>query len=96
MIVAPLTPVTETTAVTGPRGRRPRWCRTDHNWQKSLRYRHTETRPTAHYESDVLTVEWDDDLEAVVMNWRDFASGDAYREGLNAGLELVEETGATN
>ncbi|RKD88095.1 STAS/SEC14 domain-containing protein [Halopiger aswanensis] len=50
----------------------------------------------AHYESDVLTVEWDSSLEAVVMNWHDFATGETYREGLNAGLDLAIEKGAAN
>lgn len=50
----------------------------------------------AYYESDELVVEWDPAAEAVVMNWLDFASGDAYRTGLNEGLELVERENARN
>jgi len=50
----------------------------------------------AHYETDFLTVEWDDSVEAVVMNWTDFAEGDDYRDGLDAGLELVKQRNAEN
>lgn len=50
----------------------------------------------AHYESDVLTIEWDAALGAVVMNWHDFATGETYREGLNAGLDLAIEKDAAN
>ncbi|ESP87800.1 STAS/SEC14 domain-containing protein [Candidatus Halobonum tyrrellensis] len=50
----------------------------------------------AYYESDVVTVEWNESLGAVVMNWHAFASGEKYREGLNEGLELVEREGARN
>jgi hypothetical protein len=49
-----------------------------------------------HYDERHLTVRWDDSLDAVVMEWHDFAEGDPYREGLNAGLELVEQKGADN
>jgi hypothetical protein len=30
------------------------------------------------------------------MKWHDFAQGGDFREGLNAGLELVQNKGATN
>lgn len=50
----------------------------------------------SHYERDHLTVSWDDSLRSVVMDWHDFAEGEPYREGLNAGLELVNEKGAPN
>ncbi|AHF99132.1 hypothetical protein HALLA_10030 [Halostagnicola larsenii XH-48] len=50
----------------------------------------------AYYESDELTIEWDPTIETVVMNWHAFAKGDAYRNGLDKGLELVEDKGATN
>ncbi|SDQ26007.1 STAS/SEC14 domain-containing protein [Natronobacterium texcoconense] len=50
----------------------------------------------AYYESDELTIEWDTTLQTVVMDWHNFAEGDAYRDGLNAGLELVEEKNAAN
>ncbi|WP_323171447.1 hypothetical protein [Natrialba sp. PRR66] len=50
----------------------------------------------AHYESDALTVEWDRTLDAVVMNWQDFAKGDTYRDGLDAGLDLANQKRAQN
>lgn len=50
----------------------------------------------AYYESDALTIEWDASINAVVMDWHQFAKGDDYREGLNEGLELVEEKSAEN
>lgn len=50
----------------------------------------------AHYESDALTIEWDSSIDAVVMNWHDFAKGDTYREGLNEGLKLVDQRNAEN
>lgn len=50
----------------------------------------------AHYTAPHLTVEWDRSLEAVVMNWHDFAKGEDFREGLEKGLELVERKGARN
>ncbi|SEW02458.1 hypothetical protein [Natrinema salifodinae] len=49
-----------------------------------------------YYDSDVLTVEWDPELEAVVMNWHDFAQSEVYRNGLNQGLKLVVEKEASN
>lgn len=50
----------------------------------------------AYYESDELTIEWEPTIEAVVMDWHAFAKGEAYRNGLDKGLELVEDKGATN
>ena len=50
----------------------------------------------AHYDEDYLTAEYDSDVDAVVMKWHDFAQGEDFREGLNAGLELVQNKGATN
>lgn len=49
-----------------------------------------------HYESDFLTIEWDDSIGAVIMNWTDFAEDDDYREGLNEGLKLVKQHSAEN
>lgn len=48
-----------------------------------------------HYNKPHLTVRWDDQTEAVHMDWHDFADGEPYREGLDAGLDLVEERDAT-
>jgi len=50
----------------------------------------------AHYDERHLTVSWDGSLDAVVMEWHEFAEGEPYREGLDAGLELVEQKGAEN
>ena len=44
----------------------------------------------------MLTVEWEPAIEAVAMNWHAFAEGETYRDGLETGLELVQEKGATN
>jgi hypothetical protein len=49
-----------------------------------------------HYQTDFLTIEWDESTEAVVMNWTDFVEGDEYREGLNEGLELVKRHNSEN
>lgn len=50
----------------------------------------------AHYESDFLTIEWDETIEAVLMNWTGYAESDDYREGLNEGLALVRQHSAEN
>ncbi|MDJ1430561.1 hypothetical protein [Halostagnicola sp. A-GB9-2] len=50
----------------------------------------------SYYESDALTIEWESTIDAVVMDWHNFAKGDQYREGLEKGLELVEEKRAEN
>ncbi|MFC7074871.1 STAS/SEC14 domain-containing protein [Haloarcula halophila] len=50
----------------------------------------------AQYESAFLTIEWDGSIEAVIMNWTDFAEGEEYREGLDKGLEVIEQHGAEN
>jgi hypothetical protein len=50
----------------------------------------------AHYDREHLTVGWDSSLQAVVMEWHDFAEGNPYREGLEAGLELVQKKQAGN
>lgn len=49
-----------------------------------------------HHEKDHLTVQYNESLDAVVMKWHEFAQGEDFRDGLDAGLELVEEKGATN
>jgi len=50
----------------------------------------------AHYDERHLTVQWNDSLDAVVMEWHEFAEGSPYREGLEAGLELAQRKGASN
>jgi len=49
-----------------------------------------------YYEKSHLTVRYHDEIDAVVMDWHGFAQGEQYREGLNAGLELVQQKKATN
>lgn len=50
----------------------------------------------AHYDESHLVIDYESQLDAVVMNWEDFAQGEPYREGLNAGLELVNQRNASN
>ena len=50
----------------------------------------------SYYERPHLTASHDEDLRAVVREWHDFARGEEYREGLNAGLELATEKRAPN
>jgi hypothetical protein len=50
----------------------------------------------AYYSREYLTATYDDELDAVVMQWHDFAEGEEFRDGLDAGLELVEREGAPN
>jgi hypothetical protein len=50
----------------------------------------------SHYDSSFLTAQYDERLDAVVMKWHDFAEGDDFREGLDAGLELIQEKEASN
>jgi hypothetical protein len=48
----------------------------------------------SYYTVPHLTVKWDKSLQAVVMDWHNFASNEEYRTGLNKGLELVERKDA--
>lgn len=48
------------------------------------------------YESAYLDIEYNADADAVEMHWKSFVSGEPFREGLDRGLELVRETGASN
>jgi hypothetical protein len=50
----------------------------------------------SHYEASHLTVEYNQGLDAIVMNWHGFAEGEKYRKGLDAGLDLVQKQGAQN
>jgi hypothetical protein len=50
----------------------------------------------AHYDTSHLTVEYDESMDAVVMDWHDFAQGEDYRSGLDNGLELVKRKKARN
>jgi hypothetical protein len=44
-----------------------------------------------HYQKPHLTVRYDEEMDAVMMEWDGFVQGDPFREGLEAGLELVQE-----
>jgi len=48
------------------------------------------------YDERHLTIRMDDTLDAVVMEWHEFAEGEPYREGLESGLELAQQERATN
>jgi hypothetical protein len=66
------------------------------NWSVTYIVRIVVNRSMAHYEAEFLTIEWDDSIEAVIMNWTGFAESDEYREGLNEGLELVKRHDTEN
>lgn len=36
-----------------------------------------------------LTIQWDSELSAVWMEWKEFADGETFRWGLDAGLDLL-------
>jgi hypothetical protein len=48
------------------------------------------------YQQDYLTARYDESLDAVLMEWHDFAEGEDFRDGLDAGLELVKSERAVN
>jgi hypothetical protein len=50
----------------------------------------------SYFDTDYLTVQYDESLDAVVMNWHDFAEGEDFRNGLNTGLEFVKKKRAIN
>lgn len=50
----------------------------------------------SYYDADHLTVQYDESVDAVVMNWHDFAQGEEFRDGLDTGLELVQKKNAEN
>jgi hypothetical protein len=50
----------------------------------------------AYYDKDHLTAQYNESLNAVVMEWHDFAQGEPFRDGLDAGLELVQKENAEN
>ncbi len=50
----------------------------------------------AYYDEPHLTAHYERDRDVVVMDWHGFATGEEYREGLNAGLELAKREGARN
>ncbi len=46
-------------------------------------------------DAHTYSIEWDEDIDAVVFRWHDFASGDRFREGARALLEAVRSTEAS-
>lgn len=42
-------------------------------------------------DTDLYTIEWDDEAEAIVHTWNEFASGEQFREGANELLSVVRE-----
>lgn len=49
-----------------------------------------------YYKESHLIISYDRKLDAVIMDWQSFAGGEQYREGLEAGLELVRRRRAAN
>lgn len=48
-----------------------------------------------HEETENYTIEWDDDIEAVVHTWTGFTTGEEFRDGAEALLDVIEEKGAS-
>lgn len=46
-------------------------------------------------ETDVYTIQWDDDVGALVHKWDKYAAGDAFRQGCEALLDVVENRNAS-
>lgn len=44
-----------------------------------------------HEETDLYTIEYDDDIEVVLFTWDEFASGAEFREGCEALLDAVRQ-----
>jgi len=49
-----------------------------------------------YFDQEHLTVRYNEDIDAVVMEWAAFAQGEQFRNGLDTGLELVEKKRAEN
>ncbi|WP_135827813.1 STAS/SEC14 domain-containing protein [Halorussus halobius] len=41
------------------------------------------------------TIEWDDDIDAVVHTWTDFTTGEEFRAGANSLLDAIEDQNAS-
>lgn len=48
-----------------------------------------------YFEKDYLTVHWNDTAKYVLMEWRKFVIGTDFRQGLDKGLQLVQEKQST-
>lgn len=51
---------------------------------------------SVHFDSDYLTIQYDADIDAVVMDWHDFTKGEQFRDGLDRGLDLVKSENSRN
>jgi len=47
-------------------------------------------------DTDLYTIEWDDDPECFIFTWNDFASGQQFRDGANAGYEEFKKSPCEN
>ena len=45
-------------------------------------------------DTEIYTIEWDDEIPAVVHTWDEFAAGETFREGCAALLDVIEERDA--
>lgn len=48
-----------------------------------------------HADTEEYTVRWDADLRAVVLEWKRFVTGESFRDGMVATLDLFEEHAAS-
>jgi hypothetical protein len=48
-----------------------------------------------HEDTATYTIEWDDDIEAVVHTWNSFSSGQQFRDGCEALLDAIKHYGAS-
>jgi hypothetical protein len=49
-----------------------------------------------YFDKPYLTIRWDLATRTVIMEWKMFVDGEAFRNGLNTGLELLVEKGASH
>ena len=47
-------------------------------------------------DTDLYTLEWDDDPEGFIFTWNDFSSGQRFRDGANAGYEEFKKRPCEN
>jgi len=49
-----------------------------------------------HKDFDFLNIQWDETTKSVVMTWKKFAQGDNFRNGLDEGVNLIQQKKASN
>lgn len=49
-----------------------------------------------YFDERFLTIHWDEPTQAVWAEWKEVVTGEPFRRGLNAGLELIHEKKARN